>query len=82
MRDQVNSVLKMRNLAHLVCLIVAGSIMCVFGESTNDTCTAEYMNDLLERALEIKEQYDLTGIYDCCKVLLAIYIQWTSAKHY
>ena len=45
--------------------------MCVFGESTNDTCTAEYMNDLLERALEIKEQCDLTGIYDCCKVLLA-----------
>ena len=61
---------KMSNLAHLVGLVVGilFSVTYVSGQSTNNSCTAEYMNDLLERALEIKEQCDLTGRYDCCKV--------------
>ena len=39
----------------------------VVGHQTSN-CTAEYMDDLLRQALHVKEQCDLNGRYDCCKV--------------
>ena len=36
--------------------------------TSSNNCTAEHMDDLLRKALQIKEQCDLTGRYDCCKV--------------
>ena len=49
----------------LVALIVF--VSGVVGHQTSN-CTAEYMDDLLRQALQVKEQCDLKGRYDCCKV--------------
>ena len=57
----------MRNIAYLVVAAVSFySVTDVTGQSTN--CTADYMNDLLKQALEVKEQCGLKGRYDCCQV--------------
>ena len=54
-------------------LVILGLITLVSGAEVglstgNNNCTAEYMDGLLKQALQIKEECDLTGRYDCCKV--------------
>ena len=52
----------------IVVLIAMGSGTEDGLNTSNSNCTAEYMDSLLKQALQIKEQCDLTGRYDCCRV--------------
>ena len=53
--------------------VILGLIALVSGaevglSTSSNNCTAEYMDSLLRKALQVKGQCDLTGRYDCCKV--------------
>ena len=59
--------IKMKMLM-IVVLIAMGSGTEDGVNTSSRNCTAEYMDSLLKQALQIKEQCNLTGRYDCCKV--------------
>ena len=57
----------MKTVTLLGLVALVAFVSGVVGHPTSN-CTAEYMDDLLRQALHVKEQCDLKGRYDCCKV--------------